>query len=300
MRKISPEIASGIALFLAFIIFVAGFLFLKNVTLKRGHYKLYIHFNDVTGLEPSDFVSVSGLRIGKVTKLRLNDLKVVVEIEVLPDIHLPKDSRAQIKNLGMVGEKFIDIIPGTSTEMLQDGDTIEGSAAGDFTDLTGSMEGLMAQAEEFLIQLRATFENVFDHATQRDMKQSISSVNRLTSVFGDNAAHLEKTLRNLDELTTNMNEILAARREQMETSIDNLYQASNRLEGLTDKVENSLESMQTLLASIENQEGALGKVILNDDLYNDLRHLTTELDGLVQDLKKRPQKYLNLGFIKVF
>ena len=61
-----------------------------------------------------------------------------------------------------------------------------------------------------------------------------------------------------------------------------------------------LTSVQNMLDKIENQEGAVGKVIYSDSLYNDFRHLTIELDALVQDLKKRPQKYLNLGFIKVF
>jgi len=79
-----------------------------------------------------------------------------------------------------------------------------------------------------------------------------------------------------------------------------LSKASNRLEGLTNKMDQSMTSVQSLLAKIENEEGSVGKVIASDDLYNDLRHLTAELDTLVQDLKKRPQKYLNLGFIKVF
>jgi phospholipid/cholesterol/gamma-HCH transport system substrate-binding protein len=107
---------------------------------------------------------------------------------------------------------------------------------------------------------------------------------------------MNRTLANLDSLSTN----LADRRQKVGTSIDNFYAASNRLEDFTNKLDNSLTSMQTLLTKIENKEGALGKVISSDELYNDIRHLTAELDTLVQDLKRRPQKYLNLGFIKVF
>ena len=91
-----------------------------------------------------------------------------------------------------------------------------------------------------------------------------------------------------------------AHRGEMESSIKNFSEASNRLEGLADKMDQSLTSVQSLLAKIENQEGSVGKVIATDDLYNDFRHLAAELDTLVQDLKRRPQKYLNLGFIKVF
>ena len=110
----------------------------------------------------------------------------------------------------------------------------------------------------------------------------------------------EQKLANLDELSTTLNQILTERKNKVETSIDNLYAASNKLDGLTNKVDKSLTSVQNLLDKIENQEGAVGKVIMSDSLYNDFRHLTNELETLVQDLKKRPQKYLNLGFIKVF
>jgi len=111
---------------------------------------------------------------------------------------------------------------------------------------------------------------------------------------------MAKTLMNIDSLSTSLNEIVTARRGEVESSIKNFSEASNRLEGLTNKMDKSLTSVQSLLAKIENEEGSVGKVIAKDDLYNDLRHLTAELDTLVQDLKKRPQKYLNLGFIKVF
>jgi phospholipid/cholesterol/gamma-HCH transport system substrate-binding protein len=296
MRKVSSEIISGVAIFFALVIFIGGYLFLKNVALATDRYTVTIHFQDVTGLEKSDFVSVSGLRIGRVARLRLNGLSVLVDVKIEPGLELPVDSRAQIKSLGMVGEKFIDIMPGKSDQMLADGDEIQGLHAGDISDLGGSMEDLLKQAQQFLDELQSIIHTVFDSDTQRDLKESLYHLRNLSSGLDNNLIHMNRTLANLDSLSTN----LADRREKVGTSIDNFYAASNRLEDFTNKLDNSLTSMQTLLTKIENKEGALGKVISSDELYNDIRHLTAELDTLVQDLKRRPQKYLNLGFIKVF
>ncbi len=300
MRKIGAEVASGVAIFLAFIIFIAGFLFLKNTLFKTGTYTLLIEFNDITGLEPADMVSVSGLRIGKVDDFELKGLKVFVKISISPDVQLPTDSQAQIKSLGMVGEKFIDIRPGTSTNFLKDGDTLQGKSVGDFSDLTGSAEGLMLQAEDLLGNIKIAFENIFDARGQADLKETLAHLRSLSATLNNNSGHIARTLMNIDSLSTNLSEILTARRGEVESSIKNFSEASNRLEGLTSKMDKSMTSVQSLLAKIENEEGSVGKVIAKDDLYNDLRHLTAELDTLVQDLKKRPQKYLNLGFIKVF
>ena len=300
MRKIGAEVASGIAIFLAFIILIAGFLFLKNTLFKTGTYTLLIEFNDITGLEPSDMVSVSGLRIGKVDDFELKGLKVFVTISISPDVQLPTDSQVQIKSLGMVGEKFIDIKPGTSPNFFKEGDTLQGKSVGDFSDLTGSAEGLMLQAEDLLGNIKIAFENIFDARGQADLKETLAHLRSLSATLNNNSNHIARTLMNIDSLSTNLSEILTARRGEVESSIKNFSEASNRLEGLTSKMDKSMTSVQSLLAKIENEEGSVGKVIAKDDLYNDLRHLTAELDTLVQDLKKRPQKYLNLGFIKFF
>ena len=300
MRKIGAEVASGVAIFLAFIILIAGFLFLKNTLFETGTYTLLIEFNDITGLEPADMVSVSGLRIGKVDDFELRGLKVFVTISISPDVQLPTDSHAQIKSLGMVGEKFIDIRPGTSSNFLKDGDTLQGKSVSDFSDLTGSAEGLMLQAEELLGNIKIAFKNIFDAQGQADLKETLAHLRSLSATLNNNSGHIAKTLMNIDSLSTNLSEILSARRGEVESSIKNFSEASNMLEGLTNKMDKSMTSVQSLLAKIENEEGSVGKVIAKDDLYNDLRHLTAELDTLVQDLKKRPQKYLNLGFIKFF
>ncbi len=300
MRKIGAEVASGVAIFLAFIILIAGFLFLKNTLFRTGTYTLLIEFNDITGLEPADMVSVSGLRIGKVDDFELRGLKVFVTISISPDVQLPTDSHAQIKSLGMVGEKFIDIRPGTSSNFLKDGDTLQGKSVSDFSDLTGSAEGLMLQAEELLGNIKIAFKNIFDAQGQADLKETLAHLRSLSATLNNNSGHIAKTLMNIDSLSTNLSEILSARRGEVESSIKNFSEASNMLEGLTNKMDKSMTSVQSLLAKIENEEGSVGKVIAKDDLYNDLRHLTAELDTLVQDLKKRPQKYLNLGFIKFF
>ncbi|MCG8603411.1 MlaD family protein [bacterium] len=301
MRNIGAEIASGVAIFAALVIFIFGFLYLKNVTFRADKYIVNARFEKVTGLEISDFVSVAGLRKGRVKSLALDSQNaVIVRFEIDGDVKLPNDSRAQIKSLGMVGEKFVEIIPGISTELLSEDDFIIGSNEGDLADLGGSMEGLMGEAEQFLIELRETLEVVFDAGTRQDLKASLANLRSISTAFNDNSPHIENTLTRLENISMNLDEMLTQRRSKVETSIDNLHQMSTKLDDFTDKIDRSLTSVNTLLTKIERQEGALGKVIYGDDLYNDLRQLTTELDGLVQDLKKRPQKYLNLGFIKVF
>jgi phospholipid/cholesterol/gamma-HCH transport system substrate-binding protein len=300
MRNIKAEVLSGVAIFVAFVIFVGGFLYLKSVIIKAGTYEIEVVFDDIIGLEPKDKVSISGLEIGRVQRFTLEGLRVIVDLQLDPEVQIPNDSRAEIKSLGMVGEKFIDILPGQSPSFLQEGNRIEGSTAGDLMKLTGSAEGLMLQAEELIIDMKAAFRNIFDVETQQNLRQTLNHVHQISESLSKESSTFERVIENLDRISGNLDEILNERRAQVETSINNLYEASNKLDGLTQKMDQSLSSMQTLLAKVENEEGTVGKVIARDEIYNDIRHLTSELDTLLQDLKRRPQKYINLGFIKVF
>ena len=101
--------------------------------------------------------------MGKVESFNLDGLNVVVQIRLKPEANLPQDSYAELKSLGMVGEKFIDIIPGESSVMLKEGDFISGQTASDLMEMTGTVKGLIQRTEEVLAKVSLAFENVFDH-----------------------------------------------------------------------------------------------------------------------------------------
>ncbi len=293
MRKVGAEVVSGMAIFLAILIFIFGFLFLKNTAFKRG-YHLYVHFADVTGLEPHDVVNLSGLKIGQVEDFELRGLDVVVRISIDETVKLPRDSRAHIKNLGLVGEKFIDIAPGTATEFVQDGDFLEGVSTGDLTNLTDSMEEVLNNGQQLLTRFLETFDEVFDPATRKNLKESLAHLNQLSATLDHNAGNFEALLVNLESASKTIDGILTQRRREIESSIENLYTATGKLEGLMARLDSSMVSLSSVLAKIDSEQGTVGKVIASDELYNNIRQLQAQIDELLRDLKKYPQKYVNL------
>jgi|GEM_PF-1563420 len=300
MRQIGSEVAAGVAIFVAFIAFIAGFLFLKNTTLSAGQYNITIRFDDVTGLERGDPVSISGLRVGKVESFTLDGTVVLVNVRLQPEALLPEDSKVSIKSMGMVGEKFIDITPGKAPKRLSDGAFLRGETSSDLEAITGKAETLMDEAQELMRQLREMFATVLDASAQESMQQTLVHAGKISATLDNNTSHMESTLANLDELTANINEILAEKRDAFESSIDNLHAASNKLEGMAGKIDESLGSLEGILAKIDRGEGSAGKLLADDELYNKMRDLTAELDALILDMKKRPGRYVNLGFIKIF
>jgi len=87
-------------------------------------YPVKAEFNNTSGLKAGAVVEVSGVEVGKVESIELNDYQSLVTMRIMGDVELPEDSIASIRTHGIIGEKFVKLSPGGSAEMLAPGDLI--------------------------------------------------------------------------------------------------------------------------------------------------------------------------------
>lgn len=127
MKKYTMETTVGI--FLVFGLLCVGYL-----TVKLGHvslfgdnaYSLFARFTSVTGLRAGSLVYISGIEVGRVEKLAMDqeNQKAVVELRVRKDINIYDDAIASIKTEGLIGDMHLSIDPGGAGTLLKPGGTI--------------------------------------------------------------------------------------------------------------------------------------------------------------------------------
>ncbi|MBY8966225.1 outer membrane lipid asymmetry maintenance protein MlaD [Algiphilus sp. NNCM1] len=90
-------------------------------------YTVTADFNNIGGLRSGSAVTLSGVRIGRVSNIAIDDTtfaaRVTMKIHAEYD-NLPADSGASILTSGLLGEQYIGINPGGAMESLQDGDRL--------------------------------------------------------------------------------------------------------------------------------------------------------------------------------
>lgn len=122
------EFATGLFIFLGLL--AMFFLITQTTNIAAygdtGGYTVTARFTNIGGLKVRAPVTMAGVTIGRVTDIQLDAarLDAVVSMEISSAYEIPADSNASILTAGLLGEKYIGLVPGAAPESLQAGDEI--------------------------------------------------------------------------------------------------------------------------------------------------------------------------------
>ncbi len=92
----------------------------KSKISNHNGYNLIAKFESADGLSSGSDVKISGVKIGSVVSQELDNktFQAVVTIKLNNDVKIPTDSSAKVASEGLLGSKYISIVPGGDTEFL--------------------------------------------------------------------------------------------------------------------------------------------------------------------------------------
>ena len=115
---------------------------MQSINNQKNGYSISLIFGSTAGLKNGDNVKISGINVGKIIKLELDqeDYNAKVDIIINNDIKIPDDSSAKITSSTLLGGNFLDIIPGSSEQSLKPSDVIyDTTDPVSFTDMLGKV-----------------------------------------------------------------------------------------------------------------------------------------------------------------
>lgn len=298
--KISREIKTGIIVIGGILLFILGFSYLKSAPLFDDSTILYAVYPNVGGLQSGTQVSINGMGVGKVQNIRFKDESgsLIVTFSVGNDFRFSRNSTAELYDTGIIGGKGIQIKPVfDGAPVAKSGDTLASSSRPGLTELVqqkltplqAKVEAAVANADSLLMNVN----DVLDDRTRQSLRESISGMNDIVGSFKHSAAALNALLENnqteLDSSISNINNITS----NFSKISDSLATAG--LSRTMMNLDSTVQNLDRLLSRIESGEGSLGKLVHNDDLYNNLSEASRELDLLLQDFRLNPKRYVNVS-----
>ena len=289
------EIRVGLIIISSLIIFVATILWIQGYRYGQENIDVYAIFDEVGSLSKGDPVMISGLRKGKIQELTLTDKGVLVEFTVSSDVHLKEDATATVKNIGLMGERFLAVTPGKSDVPLDLVNPIKGSYDTGIPEVMGMMGEMITELRNLVLSLKHSI------ASESNLDKLSSTISNMESVTKSLADYMDRNEDKLDQSTQNFLKASQAFRNIAVTNgqkIDTIMNGLNNTVANIDSVVAQLSQVATTARAfadnLENGDGTLQMLVDDRRLYDDLRRTADNIDDLINDIRANPRKYINL------
>ena len=298
-KGLSKEFQVGSLTAIAITILILGYNFMrgKDNPFKSGK-DLTVFYDSTPGLGIGTSVMFNGLRIGQLTKLDITDgHKIEAIFEISSKMEIPKDSKMKIETEIFGGQK-VRLVLGKSTEFAQDGDTLIPMYAEDkFSAINDQIVPLASKADSLLTSMNSFFKSESLNLAIDRLPLAVQQINVLLqqtqSLLAANKEVVTHTIGNVDRFSNNfdqyhqrINNLLI----KLDSSTSGLDEVS--LKHTVMEIDSLTKELNKITIQINSGNGTVGKMIYSDSLYNALNKSSNELNKVLLDLKKYPEKYI--------
>ena len=298
--KLSNEIKAALIIFGGIILFLIGFNFLNGTSLFKSENTHYAVYENVEGLQIGTKVTISGLAVGKVSSIDFlpNSAKILVSFTLRKDVSFSSNSTAELYEAGLIGGKSIAIQPVyDNAARLKDGDTLRATIKPGLTDVVNQqIAPLQQKLESVLANADSLFIGVNDVLNKEGRNNLSLTLKELT-----------QTVKNVSAVAASLDQILSKQKTNLNTTLDNVASISTNVNQLSDslaqsnikqsidKFETTVIQLNSLLTDLEAGKGSMGKLLKDEQLYNNIESSTKEIELLIKDLKEHPKRYVHFS-----
>jgi len=302
------------------VLIVAVYRLGKAANLFATRYQLVAFLPNAVGLRVGGQVTLAGQTAGTVRSIDFlpvdgdttRNLRLVMEVDEALKSQIRADSRGQIRTQGLLGDKILDITPGTLRYgVLDDGDTITMGESLDYDAIIRQASGAVTDMVQLTADLRLiTGGIVRGEGTMGQLLTNRALYDELTSTLDKTNSMLVRLQnpngsvgRLLDDpqLYNNLNNMLV--------SMDTLVRAMSSNEGtvgmllrdttLYAKMTGIIGGMDSVVKTLASGQGTAGKMLTDQQMYDNMNKALADLNAILEDVRRNPGKYTK-GLVKVF
>jgi len=285
--KINNEAKVGLMVTLSFTIFVVLVAMLSQFNMAQSGYKLRIYFGFLSGLNVNAPVKIAGgIKIGHVTEIIQSAELTEVVVWIDNRYQLSKNASFAIFTTGLIGEKYVNVFIPPSTDMAEfyaDGDIIYGIDPASFDQMMLIFQTFMKDDSggEMLAQIFQNSRNFMANLSQltednkHDIRQTVIAARAMINLLNERTNTLTAQL---NRITSDMADVSAKNKEEITITLRNLSELT--------------QNLNKIVFRLERGRGTLGKLLVEEEIYNDLRDAASSAKILFEELRKDPSKLL--------
>ena len=300
--KISKEIKVALLGIVAIVILYFGYDFLKGSTIFSKTNTYHVVYDSVDGLTISNPVFLNGIQVGHVKDLELlidRANMVRVDIEVRKDLHLGDSTIASLGNSDFLGSKAITLVLRNNNKQYKGGEELIAFKETSIADMLSSKSVPVIDKVDTTL---ARVNRLLDSEAKGNIQQILANSNETTRLIN---AILANNQRNINQITSNLSQLTSALK-QTQRNIDRLALNMTEITDTLKRVEvnklvrdanTAVNELETTIAKLNSNEGSLGRLMNDEQLYRNMNNSTEALNLLLRDIQAYPKRYVQFSLI---
>ena len=205
-------------------------------------------------------------------------------------MRLPNGTRAEISK-DLMGNVELDLILGPNpVDLMEPGDTIFGQI----------QQSALAKASEMIPQIQKMFPKLDSILANVNMLLSDPALRNSVHNIDQITANLSSTTNELHYLSRNLKTQVPGMIEKADNVLANTNTLTKNLSDLDiamtmAKVNNTLQNVEEMTAKLNSNEGTIGLLMRDQDLYRNAASTMGHVDSLMIDLKQHPKRYVHFS-----
>lgn len=282
--KLSNEARVGLLVTVSFTIFIVMVGVLAKINIAQSGYLLRVYFGFLNDLRKGAPVKIAGgITIGQVQDIKQSGEKTQVDIWIDKKFKLIKKTKFAIFTTGIIGEKYINVFVPPSydvEEFFENGDMVYGIDPPSFDQMMLTFQGFLdkegSQILAEIFQNSNRFVNNLNKITAENRGDIRTSVIMLKGMIGTLTTKSQQLMDQLNQLTRNMAELSEKNKQDVSIALRQISETTS--------------SLNKIIYRIESGRGTLGKLISDEEVYNNLRDASVYAKDLFYKLNQDPSK----------
>ena len=279
------EIKVGITTILSLIIFLWIMGWSKNFIRTTSDVEINIIFDNVSGLELDDDVTIRGLRKGFVKDIILDRNIIIVKISVDKNVDLRKDAVFWLATVDLMGGKKIEIIPGITKEKLNLNVLHTGEFLSDFSTMMETIGSVKYDLLEIIDDIKVSLNSLTSYLTDEEMKTDLkSSLNNLNGLTYKLDVMLSENRENISTIVENTAVISEDAKVFINKNKEDLNVSVSKLKSLLTKSDSLVSQFNYITTQTIEGDNNLGKILYDDSLIvkiNETFRLLNQLSKMI-------------------
>lgn len=292
----------------------------QAANLFGGRYTLVTFVPNANGLRIGGSVMVAGKLAGTVRDIEFlppdadttANLRLVLEIDEALQAQVRGDSRAKLRTLGLLGDKVVDISPGTSAyQALAAGDTVPTTPTMDYDAILAQASGAVTDLVQLTADLRSITGGLVrgegtagQLLTNRALYDELSTTLTRTNAVMRQLQNPNGTLGRLSADPALYDNVagLTARLDSLVGQLNSSQGTFGRLlrdDTLYTRMVTVVAATDSLLTATRSGNGLVPRLLNDQEFYERLNKTLVDLNSVLEDMRRNPDRYFK-GLIKVF